>query len=111
MIGPSRLAEEFWQHGRSEACPIYDMHYACRDLSDHHFINGYFVRAAAMVAMFDPNGAAWAGAWGPMVEQLIKDPMNWDRADTGYAFLRHYSPVEGHSWASGICPNIEANFI
>lgn len=83
-------------------CPIYDMHYACRDLSDHHFINGYFVRAAAIVAMFDPNGAAWASAWGPMVEQLIKDPMNWDRADTGYAFLRHYSPVEGHSWASGI---------
>jgi chitodextrinase len=83
-------------------CPIYDMHYACRDLSDHHFINGYFIRAAAIVAMFDPNGASWAQAWGPLVEQLIKDPMNWDRSDTKYAFLRHYSPVEGHSWASGI---------
>lgn len=83
-------------------CPIYDMHYACRDLSDHHFINGYFIRAAAIVAMFDPNGASWAAAWGPMIEQLIKDPMNWDRGDTKYAFLRHYSPVEGHSWASGI---------
>lgn len=83
-------------------CPIYDMHYACRDLSDHHFINGYFIRAAAIVAMFDPNGANWAAAWGPMIEQLIKDPMNWDRGDAKYAFLRHYSPVEGHSWASGI---------
>ena len=83
-------------------CPIYDMHYACRDLSDHHFINGYFIRAAAIVAMFDPNGASWAGQYGPMIEQLIKDPMNWDRSDAKYGFLRHYSPVEGHSWASGI---------
>lgn len=83
-------------------CPIFDMHYACRDMSDHHFINGYFIRAAAIVAMFDPNGASWAGQWGPMVEQLIKDPMNWDRSDTKYAFLRHFSPVEGHSWASGM---------
>lgn len=83
-------------------CPIYDMHYACRDLSDHHFINGYFIRAAALVVMYDPNGASWATQWGPMVEKLVKDPMNWDRADTQFAFLRHYSPVEGHSWASGI---------
>jgi endoglucanase Acf2 len=83
-------------------CPIYDMHYACRDLSDHHFINGYFVRAAAIVALVDPAGASWAQAWGPMVNQLIKDPMNWDRADAQYPFLRHYSPIEGHTWASGI---------
>ena len=26
MIGPSALAQEFWQYGRSESCPIYDMH-------------------------------------------------------------------------------------
>ena len=26
MIGNSPLAREFWQHGRSETCPIYDMH-------------------------------------------------------------------------------------
>ena len=83
-------------------CPIFDMHYACRDLSDHHFINGYFIRAAAIVALYDPAGASWVQAWGPMVQHLIKDPMNWDRNDTQYAFLRHYSPIEGHSWASGI---------
>ncbi|HUG21482.1 glycosyl hydrolase [Piscinibacter sp.] len=83
-------------------CPIYDMHYACRDLSDHHFINGYFIRAAAIVALHDPNGATWVSQWGPMVEKLVKDPMNWDRGDAQFAFLRHYSPVEGHSWASGI---------
>lgn len=26
MIGPSELAREFWERGRSESCPIYDMH-------------------------------------------------------------------------------------
>jgi len=26
MIGDSPLALEFWEHGRSSACPIYDMH-------------------------------------------------------------------------------------
>ncbi len=26
MIGNSPLAEEFWEYGRSESCPIYDMH-------------------------------------------------------------------------------------
>jgi predicted TIM-barrel fold metal-dependent hydrolase len=26
MIGNSPLAIEFWEHGRSESCPIYDMH-------------------------------------------------------------------------------------
>ena len=26
MIGDSELAREFWEHGKSESCPIYDMH-------------------------------------------------------------------------------------
>jgi len=26
MIGPSELAREFWERGRMESCPIYDMH-------------------------------------------------------------------------------------
>ena len=26
MIGNSPLAYEFWEKGRSESCPIYDMH-------------------------------------------------------------------------------------
>ena len=26
MIGTSELARDFWENGRSEACPIYDMH-------------------------------------------------------------------------------------
>ncbi len=26
MIGNSPLAQEFWEHGRSSTCPIYDMH-------------------------------------------------------------------------------------
>ena len=26
MIGSSPLAREFWERGKSESCPIYDMH-------------------------------------------------------------------------------------
>ena len=26
MIGDSALAREFWENGRSDSCPIYDMH-------------------------------------------------------------------------------------
>lgn len=83
-------------------CPAFDIHYSCRDLSDHHFINGYYIRAAAAVAMHDPNGAAWIASWGPMIEHLVKDPFNWDRNDSQYPFLRHYSPMDGHTWAGGI---------
>ncbi len=83
-------------------CPAYDVHFSCRDLSDHYFINGYYIRAAAAIAMHDPAGAAWIANWGPMIEHLVKDPFNWDRSDTRYPFLRHYSPMDGHTWAGGI---------
>ena len=26
MISDSPLAQEFWQHGRSDTCPVIDMH-------------------------------------------------------------------------------------
>lgn len=83
-------------------CPAFDVHFSCRDLSDHHFINGYYIRAAAAIAMHDPNGAAWVASYGPMIEHLVKDPFNYDRNDTQYPFLRHYSPMDGHTWAGGI---------
>jgi endoglucanase Acf2 len=76
---------------------------AAGQLNDHHFHYGYFIKAAAMVARFDPS---WAVQWGPMVEQLIKDVNNWDRSDTQYPFLRFFDPYAGHSWASG-----HANFM
>lgn len=53
MIGNSALAQEFWEHGKSGACPIYDMH-------GHMgvFSSIYFPRAEApsMIATMDECG-------------------------------------------------------
>jgi endoglucanase Acf2 len=71
-----------------------------RQLNDHHFHYGYFIKAAATVAEFESNNA-WTTQWGPMVEMLIKDVANWDRTNTMFPFLRNLDPYAGHSWASG----------
>ncbi len=55
---------------------------------------------AATLAEFDP---AWAAdsAYGAMVDTVIKDAANWDRADTRFPFLRDFDIYAGHDWASG----------
>ncbi len=69
-------------------------------LNDHHFHYGYFLHAAAQVALRDSQWAS-ANNWGTMVETLIKDIANWDRNDSRFPLLRNFDPYEGHSWASG----------
>ncbi|MBN8596451.1 MAG: carbohydrate-binding protein [Planctomycetes bacterium] len=68
------------------------------EMNDHNFHYGYFIHAAATIAMFDP---AWAAEYAPMVELLIRDASNWDRSDTRFPMLRGFDPYAGHSWASG----------
>ncbi len=70
------------------------------ELNDHHFHYGYFIYAAAAVAQFDP---AWASSsqFGPMINLLIRDAANPNRADTTYPFLRNFDVYAGHSQASG----------
>jgi endoglucanase Acf2 len=70
------------------------------DLNDHHFHYGYFVAAAATLAKFDPAWAA-TGRYGGMVDLLIRDANNYDRADTRFPYLRDFDIYEGHDWASG----------
>jgi gliding motility-associated-like protein len=71
-----------------------------RQLNDHHFGYGYFVKAAATIARFEPN-STWATNWGPMVEMLIKDVADGNRNDPQFPYLRNFDPYAGHSWASG----------
>ncbi|NSX35187.1 fibronectin type III domain-containing protein [Pseudarthrobacter oxydans] len=71
-----------------------------KELNDHHFHYGYFVVAAATLARFDPEWAADA-AFGGMVDELIADANNFDRADTRYPYLRDFDIYAGHDWASG----------
>jgi hypothetical protein len=68
------------------------------DLNDHHFHYGYFIHAAALVGTFDP---AWASAQRTMVDLLVADVAGTDTAGTMLPRLRNFSPLAGHSWASG----------
>lgn len=67
-------------------------------LNDHHFHYGYFIRAAAEVARRD---RAWADAWGPMVELLIRDIASSATNEKMFPRLRCFDIYAGHSWASG----------
>ncbi|MFC3114841.1 glycosyl hydrolase [Cellvibrio fontiphilus] len=79
-----------------------------KELNDHHFHYGYFVRAAAELARNDKN---WAQPqqFGGMIELLMRDYGNWERprnpatSTTGkmFPFLRNFDIYAGHSWASG----------
>lgn len=69
-------------------------------LNDHHFHYGYWIYAAAQVALRDPD---WIkeNNWGAMVKELVADIANADESNTRYPYLRNFAPYEGHSWASG----------
>ncbi len=69
-------------------------------LNDHHFHYGYFIYAAAQVALRDPQWAQQSN-WGAMVNELINDIASSDRSESRYPFLRNFDPYEGHTWASG----------
>jgi endoglucanase Acf2 len=69
-------------------------------MNDHHFHYGYWIMAAAHVALRDP---AWASndKWGGMVGKIVGDIATDERGRADFPFLRNFDPYEGHSWASG----------
>lgn len=74
-------------------------HSSDANINDHHFHYGYFISVAAAIEQFQPG---WAAQWGPMINLLIKDAANPDRASTMFPFLRHFNPYAGHAWAAGL---------
>ncbi|MEO1992058.1 MAG: glycosyl hydrolase, partial [Pirellulales bacterium] len=68
------------------------------DLNDHHFHYGYFIHAAALVGGFDP---VWAQSQRTMIDLLVADVAGTDTAGNMLPRLRNFSPMAGHSWASG----------
>ena len=105
----NRLEDWFTVGGEQEYCYLgswdvltgYPSGYgADNQINDHHFHAAYAVMAAATVAQYD---SAWAAQenWGGMVNLLIKDANNWDRADERFPFLRSHDAYAGHSWAAG----------
>ena len=77
-------------------------------LNDHHFHYGYWLNAAAHIAMRDPK---WAenNQWGGMVNLIKSDIATTDRGSAEFPFIRNFDVYEGHSWASGDADFIDGN--
>ncbi|MDD7793351.1 discoidin domain-containing protein [Clostridium sp. 'White wine YQ'] len=76
------------------------------NLSDHHFLWGYFTFAAGVLAAYDKD---FVTNYGGMVEQLLRDAQNPSRTDNLYPYMRNFDPYEGHSWAGGYGDNQSGN--
>ncbi|MFG6447372.1 glycosyl hydrolase [Roseateles sp. BYS180W] len=78
-----------------------DEFFAVEQMNDHHFHYGYWIRAAAEIALRDP---AWAAQdqWGAMVQALVADIATAQRGRADFPFLRNFDSYEGHSWAVGV---------
>ncbi len=78
-----------------------DEFFSVEQMNDHHFHYGYWIRAAAEVALRDP---AWAAKdqWGAMVDLLVADIATTERGRADFPYIRNFDAYEGHSWAVGI---------
>ena len=75
-----------------------DAFYSGQMLNDHHFHMGYLIHSAALLGMSDP---AWAAENQPIIDLIIQDVAGTDSSDSLLPRLRNFSPMAGHSWASG----------
>ena len=75
-------------------------YYTVDGMTDHHFHYGYFVNAAAQVAMRDPE---FIKKYQNVINEIIGDFATYEEnnPNSRYPFLRYFSTYEGHSWASG----------
>lgn len=65
--------------------------------SDHHYHNGYFIYAAAVILKFNPN---WE--MKQRVLDLIRDIANPSSSDVYFPVTRMKDWFVGHSWAQGL---------
>lgn len=69
--------------------------------NDHAFHYGYFIHAAAVVALHDSDGA-WTEAAAPFVLALIRDVANPSFADNHFPFLRYQDTYLQYGLAHGM---------
>jgi endoglucanase Acf2 len=81
---------------------------AVKDMNDHHFHYGYWIRAAADIGLRDPQ---WIKPerWGGMIDLLVADIATAERGRKDFPYLRNFDPYEGHSWASGVAMSPDGN--
>jgi endoglucanase Acf2 len=100
FTGPSK-SYFFRDLGLGTVVAYPDEFFSVEQMNDHHFHYGYWIRAAAEIALRDPAWAAKA-QWGGMVELLIADIATTQRGSAEFPYLRNFDTYEGHSWASGL---------
>ena len=81
----------------------YDGYGTATKLNDHHYTWGYFINAAAQVAM---DNSSWMQEHKNVINQLVfdvaYDPAMQDRAQFPYPKMRMWDPYTGHCEASGM---------
>jgi endoglucanase Acf2 len=96
-----RHSTYFMQDARDGTFVGYPEEYdSISHMNDHHFHYGYFINAAAQVALRDPQWASEA-KWGGMTGKVIADIATDERGRADFPYLRNFDAYEGHSWASG----------
>jgi endoglucanase Acf2 len=111
MLGSIRNRLESWFDGKHSTYFMQDSRVgtfvgypeeydSISHMNDHHFHYGYFINAAAQVALRDPQWASDA-KWGGMTAKVIADIATDERGRADFPYLRNFDAYEGHSWASG----------
>ena len=77
---------------------IYDG-FGTKNYNDHNFHYGYFIYAAAIIAMYDEN---FAKDYGSVVNLLIQDIANTEKNNKSFPYMRSFDFYESHSWANGM---------
>ena len=75
-------------------------------LNDHHFHYGYYIRAAAVLGMLDPQYVAQVRG---SIDAMVGDVASSDRSYVRFPYLRNFDVYEGHSWADGFANFADGN--
>ena len=75
------------------------------EFNDHHFHYGYFLHAAALVAMDNPDLIPEMS----QITNLLASDIARPRATDNFPAMRVYDVYASHSWASGTSPFGDAN--
>lgn len=90
----------YYDEGTGSLFGFPQAYYTVDGMTDHHFHYGYFINAAAQVALRD---ADFIAQYSDIIDELIGDIASTEENSAGsrYPQLRYFSQYEGHSWASG----------
>lgn len=120
LLGLVKQRAESWLSGQSDRTYFHysptlgtvvsypEEYDAVKDMNDHHFHYGYWIRAAADIGLRDPDWVKM-DKWGGMIDLLVSDIATAQRGRKDFPYLRNFDPYEGHSWASGTGTSPDGN--